>query len=222
MKDDRRSSIANALGTPHSLMTEKVNWDDVFLSNHYSRVTSSGAWFESAIELVAAAEAVAPLVVAYWASMELWRADKSRIFNEHAGHYAFLMLYAFACENYCKGCLAPQIPHEERQLLRTQGKYPKSLHKHDLMNLTDAVGFPRRGIPDEELLRRLTHAAVWAGRYPVSTRFDSPTRERFSDGKTYTLHYFAANDVERVRDLAGRLRDHVGARASYRVRSAGT
>lgn len=202
-------------------MTDNVDWDSVYLANHSARLTRSSAWFESAIELVAAAEAIAPMVMAYWESMKTWQHDKSRIFNEHAGHHAFLMLYAFACENYCKGYLGERLSFEERRALTTAQSFPKRLQTHKLLRLAADVGFPLKGIEDEELLRRLTHAAVWAGRYPVSTQYDAAVTETFSDGKAYSLSYYAANDVERVRDLSGRLRDHVGARSSYRVQRPG-
>ena len=104
-------------------MDDTVDGDAVYLSNHYSRLARGRTWFESAIELVAAAEAIAPMVTAYWESMRVWRQDKSRIFNEHSGHHAFLMLYAFACENYCKGVLAWQLPSRETEGLQTDGKF---------------------------------------------------------------------------------------------------
>jgi hypothetical protein len=198
-------------------MTDAIDWDAVYLRNHSSRLTRPTAWFESAIELVAAAEAIAPMVTAYWESMAVWQKDKSQIFNEHSGHHAFLMLYAFACENYCKGYLSTQLSADERDKLANLGTFPKSLQTHNLVRLASDVGFNSAGIEDEELLRRLTHAAVWAGRYPVATQFDAAVTEKFSDGRTYSLSYYAANDVNRVRDLAVRLRDHVGARSSYRV-----
>jgi hypothetical protein len=198
-------------------MTEAVDWDAVYLSNHASRLTRSTAWFESANELIAAAEAIAPSVTAYWDSIAKWQKDKSQIFNEHSGHHAFLMLYAFACENYCKGYLAQRLSLEERNKLVTAGVFPKSLHTHNLLRLASDVGFANKGLEDEELLRRLTHASIWAGRYPLSVQYDAATTEVFSDGRTYSLSYYAANDVERARSMAGRLRDFVGARASYRV-----
>jgi hypothetical protein len=193
-------------------------WDAVYLSNHAARFTRPQAWFESAIELAAAAEALSPLVIAWWDSLKAWQDDKSEIFNEHSYHQIFLMLYAFAIENYCKGTLAGRLDWSDRIALQSQGKFPKHMKTHDLFTLTNNIGFAP-SLEDEELLRRLTHAAVWTGRYPVSTHFEGTYKVKFSDGKHYHLSYIGRDDVERVRDLADRIRTLVGARVSYRISS---
>lgn len=194
-------------------------WDDVYLSNHAARFTRPQAWFESAIELVAAAEALSPLVIAWWDSVKAWQEDKTQIFNEHSYHHTFLMLYAFAIENYCKGALAGRLDWSDRVVLKSEGKFPKHMKTHDLVTLAERVGFAISNIEDEELLRRLTHAAVWTGRYPVSTHFEGTFKVKFSDGNHYHLSYIGRDDVERVRDVADRLRTWVRARVSYRVPS---
>jgi hypothetical protein len=205
-------------------MTDQTDWDRVYRSNHYSRLTSMRVWSESAIELVAAAEALAPLVMAYWDSVEAWQADRAlrfedrRKLNEHSYHNAFLMLYAFAIENYCKGSLAQRLNDEERERLRLEGTFPKRLlHTHNILGLAKAAGHPVASIEEEALLRRLTHAAEWAGRYPVSKDFRENFAEKFSNGETYSLSFIARSDVERVRVLAATIREEVGGRITYRV-----
>jgi hypothetical protein len=87
-----------------------------------------------------------------------------------------MMLYAFAMENYCKGALVGRslkeggLSPEARALLRQNGKLPQRLKKHDLLKLANSIGF-NVGVGDEELLRRLTHAAIVDGPVPGRDRF---------------------------------------------------
>ena len=54
------------------------------------------------------------MVIKWWDSLEIWEQDKSKPFNEHSHHNTFMMLYAFAIENYCKGVLAWHLKAGER------------------------------------------------------------------------------------------------------------
>jgi len=200
------------------------NWDRVYRGIHYSNLTAARKWFELAIELVAAAEVLVPSVLAFWDGVEAWSAERSlpyeqrtQRYPEHSFHQTFLMLYAFAIENYCKGALAPRLDDEARERLRTEGKFPPFMKTHNLVQLAKQIGFPVESVEDEALLRRLSHAATWSGRYPVSTDHRSTFAERFSDGTTYNLTFIAHADVEDVRALAARIRDRVRAPTSYRI-----
>jgi hypothetical protein len=43
------------------------------------------------------------------------------------------MLYGFAIENYCKALLAMRLDEEARERLRSEGRFPSFLDKHDVL-----------------------------------------------------------------------------------------
>jgi hypothetical protein len=64
---------------------------------------------------------------------------------------------------------------------------------------------------EEDLLRRLSRATIWAGRYPLPLEFrETATSQEFSDGKIWSVAHFYQNDAERVTNLALAIREALG------------
>lgn len=196
-----------------------IDWDRVYVSNFTMKLLTSREWFSTANELIAAAEVLSPHVIAWWDSLMEWSKGQG-IFLEHGHHSTFLMLYAFAMENLCKGYLVSRFSFEEREAIRTSGKLPNELKTHDLRKLVESVGL-NLDLTDEDMLRRLERASVWGGRYPIPDSYSKERPQKYSDGKEYSTALLGRADLERVRTLAQRIREHVGAPESYRINAQG-
>ncbi len=99
------------------MSADNINWDRVSLSNFSSKLLDSREWFSTATELVSAAEILAPHVIDWWDSLHEWSKDSRKIFNEYGYHSLFMMLYAYAIENLCKGYMVGRLswkPHLSR------------------------------------------------------------------------------------------------------------
>lgn len=189
---------------------------------HFSQsVLSAEAWFHTANELIAVMDLMEPHVERFWEdvrSLALAVDRTSDIPSKHRQSDApskhqtsdlplkrslinqHMMLAGFAIENLCKGYLAGRLSHEERENVRA-GVLPKSLKDHNILNLLEQTGML---LSDTEkyLLRRITEAVVWRGRYPSAT-----SHER--------IRPFAqiGSDIRHIKTLLQKVRSHVGAKS---------
>lgn len=186
---------------------EQPNWDQVYKTNYVSKITLSQNWFSEAKNLLAAAEFLEPSILQWWEDMRDWSKEEKKTVPGRLFQATYLMLCAYAIENFCKGWLAVRLSGWERERLKRQGKLPKSLEGHDLFKLVEKIGMPFVD-HDEELLRRLALSAVWRGRYPVPLYYRGG-EEEFKDGKRRSLEILGANDIPRIKDFVQRIRQHV-------------
>jgi len=197
--------------------TRKPNpeWDPVYFSNYRRDLFSASKWKRQADALFEAAALVEVEVREIWAHNMRWVRDKAK---GDAGmrpraseaYSIYFMLLAFAVENLFKARLIRENYHLFRSQYEQGGKLPNALKSHDLVMLAGKVGF-QPTLEEEDLLRRLTRAGVWAGRYPVPTEFrDAANDEEFSDGTTWHVSYFSEDDPERVHRFIARLRTEIG------------
>ena len=116
------------------------------------------------------------------------------------------MLIAFAVENLLKAELVRKSYSEFRQIFEASGKLPPLRKTHDLFILAQEAALTIR-LEEEDLLRRLTRSAIWAGRYPLPIEFNELAGgEEFSDGKVWSVSYLGGKDVERLRKLIDKIR----------------
>lgn len=186
-------------------------WDPVYRSNYRMDLFSATKWKRQAGTLFEAAALLEVEVREIWAHNMKWvqeKADRDGGMRprptEMLGIY--FMLLAFAVENLFKARLVRQNYHVYRSQIEEDGKLPGSLKSHDLVALAAQVGF-KPDLEEEDLLRRLARAGVWAGRYPVPTHYrETSSAEEFSDGTEWMVSYFSEDDPERVVRLIERLR----------------
>src|SRR4029077_16024250 len=111
-----------------------------------------------------------------------------------------MMLAGFAIENLCKGYLANRLSYEEREDVQRVGVLPKSLKSHDILNLVEQTGM---ALSDTEkyLLKRITDAVVWRGRYPSAISHEQ-------------IRPFAqiGSDTRHIKTLLQKVRRHVRAK----------
>ena len=148
-----------------------------------------------------------PEVVAIWESFrESHVAKDSRKLKSDEILSVYLMLIAFAVENLLKAELVRKSYSEFRQIFEASGKLPPLLKTHDLFMLAREAALTIR-LEEEDLLRRLTRSAIWAGRYPLPIEFNKLAGgEEFSDGKVWSVSYLGGKDIQRLRKLIDKIR----------------
>jgi hypothetical protein len=178
---------------------------------------SARKWYDSAAELQAAADLLRPRVKEWWAILLPWQREKQRIFIEHGGHRAYMMLTGFVVENLCKGAILSRLSFEDRRMVETTARLPKWLQTHNLRSLVRRIDLPVSDL-EQDILHRTTRMVKWDGRYPVAVSFAEEGHTlTLDDGSKYSATWIGENDVDRIEAFCDRLRDYVGARRSYRV-----
>lgn len=176
----------------------------------YKRLLAANAWIEKSDELLHAASLLEPGVRSLWES----RLERGSSGVPSRGVIdTYLMLVAYAVENLLKAALVHRRATEFVLEVDNSGKLPAALRKasHNLIALAASVDFsPSR---DEEwLLRRLSRAARWSGRYPVPlTVSERSTSERFPDGTNAPTAFNWPRDIDWLTLLCQRIRQMLAA-----------
>jgi hypothetical protein len=128
-----------------------------------------------------------------------------------------MMLSGFVFENLAKGALIGSLSHDDRVMVHTTARLPNRLLTHNLRSLARRLGVATND-EEEELLHRMTLMVKWDGRCPVASEFQENSHLIvLDDGRRYSATWIGESDVERCESVLDRVRDHVGARRSYRV-----
>jgi hypothetical protein len=169
-------------------------------------VLSEEAWFCVANELTAAMELLEPEIEHYWQCLRAQLDDRnSEPESEHSLLNVHMMLAGFAIENLCKGHLVSQLSPKEGTDVKA-GDLPKSLKgNHGILEFVERTGMTLSE-SEKNLLTRIG-GAVWRGRYPIPT----------SHMKTGPFAQ-AGSDIREIKAVLQRLREHVGAKESYRIK----
>jgi hypothetical protein len=112
-----------------------------------------------------------------------------------------MMLAGFAIENLCKGYLVARLSDAERERVKS-GDLPESLGNHRILKLIEKIGMTLSDT-EEKLIKRITDAVLWRGRYPSPKSHDQ--RRPFLQ---------AGYDIGHIKTLLDRLRRHVRAKDS--------
>jgi|WetSurMetagenome_2_1015567.scaffolds.fasta_scaffold518497_1 hypothetical protein len=191
--------MANKLHTPAQL------WQEIDFAN---RLTDTSSWIRMADELADAANILEAEAVQYWSEI---RIDE----HQHPVHStnrkyvqgAYFLLIAYVLENYFKALLIYQNQKDLKGLLLT--KLSRYLKHHDLGMLADEAKF-RLDTSEEELLFRLSRSSIWAARYPIPIESEAlANMKKFSNGQSYLITYYAPQDIKRIHNFIGRLRNYV-------------
>ena len=171
----------------------------VTLRNYASRLLKPTAWIGRADDLLRTADLLIPAVKEEYK----WYFGKqqprgTRAFQFDGPIPTFFMLTAFALENLLKAALISQQKEALRAKVERDGKLPKLLSTHDLYQLMDRLGVAPTEQFDEILVRRLTRAAEWYGRYPVPVTYRTYNTVRYANGKQYSLPTLGADDLKRL------------------------
>jgi hypothetical protein len=187
-----------------------MEWDSVHSQNYESRAFWDIHWLRSAQSLIASAKELEPKVSELWESYRAHSRDSTLPILPDHYQGTYFMLLAYAVENLFKAAIVRKNSWQFKQKFRADRKFPKELKGHDLVELAQKADFSF-DYEEEDLLRRLTRNAVWAGRYPVPLNYrDSSGSERFSNGEEYSVSWFGGKDIKRLNALIERVNSHLG------------
>ena len=180
-------------------------WDDWFTVDLYEDIGNRGsAWLTWAEALWQAAQQVEAI------SRSVALPDGTEVMPTTASVYAMLLGYALECT--LKGLWV-----EGGRIIVANGRYQgiDGVIDHQLLQLAKAVGI--EASDDEfDVLNRLTPFIFYAGRYPVSRRFeDMKRRDVVGRGRTIP-GFFAASDFAVATNVFLRLRAQLRYRTMQR------
>lgn len=195
-----------------------IDWNVVHRSNFESAAFSSVKWIQKGIDLFESAKLLEPKI------QELWGYWRSKSEGQPAAHVpdhflgTYFMLMSFCVENFLKAALiqagSSQYKRDFRSCVESgvkSGKcFPSELKTHDLFDLSVKAELSLLE-GEEDLLRRLSRCAEWAGRYPSPLRYEEMSgTEKFSDGADYSLRWFGGRDVEKLNSFIPSLPPRLG------------
>jgi hypothetical protein len=185
------------------LWNDSINIRSIYID----RLLDDTNWLKHADALLDSANLIEPKVVAFWESWEKHKIDRTHeiISDKYVGIY--LMLISFAIENFLKSVLVKNKRCEFQTMMGKNGRLPKELKTHKLVELAKALKFPIVQFRKEDILRRLTRHAVWAGRYPVSQNSNTLVMEKYSDDRKYLVTPFWKTDIAQIKELIKKIKD---------------
>jgi hypothetical protein len=199
--------------------TDELMWQHVHLSNYARSVADWRSWFAAADELQFAADLLKPQVTRWWADLVAWQATKARPrkFPALGCHSILMMLVSYVVEDLCKGAMVRDRRIKLIPALIARDGLPKELKTHQLRQLVRAVEL-QCSDEEQELMSRMTRAAVWRGRYPAAVKYSESIHTLVLDGgKKHSAAWFSIKDVERMEGLVATVREHIGAERSFSV-----
>lgn len=189
-----------------------MKWDEVYKRNYESKAFWNIHWLNSAKCLLASAEELEPKIIELWENYRARSKDNKVPLMADYFQGPYFMLVAFALENLFKAVLVSKKSSQYKKEFREKCHFPKDLKSHDLVALAKTADF-EFSLEEEDLLRRLTRHAEWAGRYPVPLHYrKSAAAEKFSDGKEYLVSWFGGDDLDRLRELMLKVCRYAGAK----------
>jgi len=173
--------------------------DEVYLA----ALLDATLWAKQGDELWSVADLIRPKAAEYW---------------EHEGeeqrarqHFlsAFLMMSAFAIENYLKGVLVCEHEAEFRREIRETRQLPDLLNTHSITDLCRAARVTVQPAGEERLLRELSAAATWAARYPTPARPREYEKGTFDGQEGIVLSLYSSGDIANTAKMVGVLRERL-------------
>lgn len=179
---------------------KKINWDEVHRSNYSARLLDINAWIKEADILLCSASLLELKVIKIWDELKaIYQGQKSQPINTgYIGTY--FMLISFAIENILKAKIILKNQIKFRKFIERKGQLPKELKNHDLFELAISLDI-QIDRSEEDLLRRLSRSAVWAGRYPVPLFSKKLGGQEYSNGKIYNDSMYQRKDIEKIKNL---------------------
>jgi len=168
------------------------------------RLAETRLWIKSAEDLEAATAVLESDIRQYWAEVKVEDGQIKQVPQRKSTQGQYLMLMAYALENYFKAILI----HRNMDSLRNwrQCKLPSYINTHNLVVLARKTNI-QLNTDEEELLCRLWRFSTWAARYPVPTDPNPlAAAKELSDGRPYLMACYAPADLDRILLFAGRLR----------------
>jgi hypothetical protein len=173
----------------------------------WETLRDTSKWIQQAEELLDAAYLLESEIQEYWSEVKI---DFSQLDSKpkHKNVQSiYLLIIAYALENYFKAILI----HKNRKELHSEllTEIPSYIFGHDLKELAKKTSI-NLTIDEEGLLTRLSRLSIWEARYPVPTRPNPISSiEQFSDGNNYFIAYTSPNDINLVHSFVQRIQENV-------------
>jgi len=171
------------------------------------RLTDTRLWIEKADELISAANLLEAEALKYWSEIKVENNRIVSIPNRKNVQVAYLLLIAYALENFLKALLI----HQNQKTLkgRLLQKLPGYLLSHDLIELSSKATF-NINVSEEELFCRLSRFSIWKARYPIPLYSDTLANMKIlSDEKAHLTDYYKPQDINLIHNIIDRLRKYV-------------
>ncbi len=177
-------------------------WEKVVKSIFKTKLLDENAWLEKANDLLDSATLFEKEVYKVWDTIRQTGGKGDKIRTGYFGTH--FMLIAFAIENILKSKIISKNKIEFRKSIIEKGKLPKVLKSHDLYKLANMLDILLDS-KEESYLRRLSRAAVWAGRYPVPLEHKDLLGKKYSDGEIHMEAFFTRGEIKGINKLLDKL-----------------
>lgn len=171
------------------------------------RLTDTRLWIDKADELISAAKFLEAEVQKFWSEIKIENNQIVSIPNRKCFQEAYLLLIAYAFENFLKALLI----HRKQETLRGRLhlRLPKYLKEHNLIKLALSAKFTIN-LSEEELFHRLSRFSIWKARYPIPLCYGALANiEMLSDEKAHFTDYYKPQDIGTIHSIIDRLREYV-------------
>lgn len=170
-------------------------WQNWFTST----IVDTTAWSSSADDLARVLTLLTPQIDSFWES--LGTGEFGPLGDGFRIQGVYLMLAAYALENYFKGALVAMYKWSAADI---KAKLPSELKSHDLKSLAEPLKLPL-SVEEIDLLERLSAYSTWAGRYPVPLFREGlkPVKDGINIGNQLTI--FRGSDTAVVASLLEKL-----------------
>jgi len=195
--------------TKDNVKKDNINWKDVDKQIYESKLSDYIEWIHSAEALIASAKELEEKILEIYENRNAHAKNSSIPLKADYYQGPYFLLVAYAVENYLKAVIIKKKSSQIREDFRKKTQFPQELKCHNLVELAELAGF-KCDLEEEDLLRRLTRNAVWAGRYPLPLNFSHlDPQEKFSNGKQYLISRFHENDIKRVKNLVEKIKEYI-------------
>ncbi|MCO4093304.1 MAG: hypothetical protein HEQ37_01645 [Acidovorax sp.] len=168
--------------------------DETYWRKQYAdSVLSSASWVKSARDLVRSLYYLRGPVIGFFEAA----ADIDAVCGlpkEKDVHGVYLMISAYAIENLLKALI---VRDTRPSLNESAPRLPSVVKGHDLNKLADTAGIATTDA-GKELLARLAHHAVWAGRYPAPMGMEDLKPAALPGGELSHLRTRRGSDIRSV------------------------
>lgn len=188
-------------------MKKKIDkkWHKVNQSNLRARLLDVNGWIRKADELIYSASLLEPKIIQIWDNLKSVFHGEDAIPGSTGYIGTFFMLYAFAIENILKAQIILKNRIKFRKYVEKRGRLPKELKSHDLFKLANSLDI-QINASEEDLLRRLSRSAVWAGRYPVPIFSKELGGQQYSNGNIHNDSVYKRIDIEKIKELIEKIK----------------
>jgi hypothetical protein len=182
---------------------ERTKWTRVITANFVSKLLNVRDWIKKSDDLWQSAILIESKAIQLFDDLKNINPNNlnnNKVITSPGFIGIYFLLTSFALENILKAKLISNNCLIYRRLLTDKAELPSDLKSHNLFSLTRKLKISI-DIEEEDLLKRLTRNAIWAGRYPVPIQVKDLDLDRYSNGQEFNPSAFKRSDFEKIKQL---------------------